>query len=46
MIVFDHGRARSVTPLDVVREPVVDARIDVKLALSTSNELALDAFDE
>jgi hypothetical protein len=29
---FDHLRARSVTPLDVIGKAVLDARIDVELA--------------
>jgi len=29
---LDHGRARSVAALNVVGEPVIDARVDVELA--------------
>jgi hypothetical protein len=46
MVRFDHGRAGSVTPLDVVREAVVDARVDVELAYPSDDELALDRLDE
>jgi hypothetical protein len=46
MVPFDDGRARSVTPLDVVCEAVVYARVDVELAYSSDDKLALDRLDE
>jgi hypothetical protein len=46
VVSFDHRRPGSVTPLDVVGKPVVDARIDFELVDATCCQLTLHRGDE
>jgi len=46
MVGLDHGGPRSIASLDRVREPVLDARVDLELVDPAREQLALDRCDE